>query len=106
MNSTLHNPFTAREDLAQRVTAEANRRGVPTNDLMNQIVEAGLSSLSVSPLPAGVRTRTPQEKAESFLRWASTQNLDAPALLPESVTREAIYADDRDASFFDDRKAA
>lgn len=58
MNSTLR----AREDLAQRVTAEATRRGVPAEDLLNQIVEAGLASLPL-PLASGEKLTPPQKEA-------------------------------------------
>lgn len=44
----MNNAVMAGEDLLRRVTAEAVRRGVLPEDLMNQIVEIGLAHLSTS----------------------------------------------------------
>jgi len=80
----MNSAVMAREDLLQRVTAEAGRRGVPAEDLMNQIVETGLAHL---PAAAASESGAAHTGADLLARWEREGALlpaeaapDAPAL--------------------------
>lgn len=45
------------------------------------------------PLPEEVRHLTPEERAERFPRHVEAHASNAPALTPEAVSRESLYAD-------------
>ncbi len=96
----MNSAVMAREDLLQRVTAEAGRRGVRPDDLLNQVVETGLAHLPMPPeMAAEDRLRSHAETvaasecvsvltgADLLARWQHEDVLlpaegapDAPAL--------------------------
>lgn len=99
-----------------RLEEQARRAGLPVDIYVQQLVEQaaaddaqvphrsdeqmqGQPEVSAPPnhrshAQAIREARTPQEKADAFMRWLDSHDRNIPALPPEAVSREGLYADD------------
>ena len=73
--------------VAERLTAEAARRGVPPADYAGRLIESSLESAGASAETA----ESNEQRAQAILAWAASHDPTRPAPPAETYSRDNIY---------------
>lgn len=77
--------------LLQALKAKAEALGVTLTSLLQPLTEEPNGTMEKT-----FYERTPAERAQAFLEWAASHDINAPPLSDEAISRDSIYGERED----------